>query len=300
MIYAKPALTLEQQADLLIQRGMTGDRGVIIEHLKTVNYYRLSGYWYPFRDLPGETFRPGTAFDVVWDRYAFDRQLRLLVMDGIERIEVAVRTQLAYHHSHHCGNPFAYADDPTALPSLAADQRDRLLAEISEQTRNSRETFVQHFRAKYGQDHDFMPIWMASEIMTFGSLLTFYRGVAGGVRQSVARLFGVHDTVLDSWLLTLNTIRNICAHHARLWNRQLGVRPKIPGKDTRWHAPVEVTNERVFGILTIIRYCLTRIAPQSRWPDRLRALQAEHPRIPRKAMGFPENWETCAIWKAYR
>lgn len=297
MIYAKPPLTLEQQADLLIQRGMTGDRAVIIERLRTVNYYRLSGYWFPFRDLPGETFRPGTAFDVVWDRYAFDRQLRLLVMDALERIEVAIRTQLAYHHAHHSKNPFAYADDPAALPALPVDQRDRLLAQIREETRNSRETFVKHFQTKYGQDHDFMPIWMASEIMTFGCLLTFYRGVAGGVRQPVAALFGVHDTVLESWLLTLNTIRNICAHHARLWNRRLGVRPKIPGRDARWHVPVEVTSDRVFGILTIIRHCLRRIGPRSSWPDRLHALLAEHAKIPRKAMGFPEDWQDCPIWK---
>ena len=97
--YTKEPLTFEQQADRLIRRGMQGDRELIVARLASVNYYRLSGYCYPFRNLD-DTFRPGTTFAAVWQRYVFDRRLRLLVMDAIERIEVAVRFQLAYHHAH--------------------------------------------------------------------------------------------------------------------------------------------------------------------------------------------------------
>lgn len=297
MIYAKPPLTLDEQADLLLHRGMAGDRSVLVERLRTVNYYRLSGYWYPFRQLPGDSFRPGTTFDAVWDRYVLDRKLRLVVMDAIERIEVAVRTLLAYHHAHRSQSPFAYADDPAALPGLPPDQRQRFLDSLREETRSSSETFVKHFRTKYGTDHSFMPIWMATEIMTFGCLLTFYRGATSDVRRAVAAELGIHDTVLESWLLTFNTARNICAHHARLWNRQLGIKPKIPERNPEWHHPVEVPNERIFGILTISRYCLARLAPEDHWPDRLRALLAEHPQVPGRSMGFPPNWQTCPIWK---
>ena len=89
MIYAKPALTFEAQADLL-----AANRDELIARLKAVNYYRLSGYLYPFRDLPNDTFRPGADLDTVWRRYNFDRRLRLILLDAIERIEVAVRTRL--------------------------------------------------------------------------------------------------------------------------------------------------------------------------------------------------------------
>ena len=75
--------------------------------------------------------------------------------------------------------------------------------------------------------------------------------------------------MLKSWLLALNTVRNICAHHSRLWNRELGTKPKIPAKDMAWQV-VLVKNDRIFGILTICKFCLDRIAPQSGWPDRLR------------------------------
>ena len=95
MQYAKPPLTFEQQADLLIQRGMSGDRDLLVARLSVVNYYRLSGYWHPFKGT-GDQFQPGTSFDEVWNRYAFDRRLRLLAIDAIERVEVAVRARLAY------------------------------------------------------------------------------------------------------------------------------------------------------------------------------------------------------------
>ena len=297
MIYTKPPLTFEQQVALLLSRGMTGDRDLMISRLAVVNYYRLSGYWHTFRKQPDHTFQANTTFDKVWTRYVFDRRLRLLVMDVVERVEIAFRTQLAYQHAHHHGSPFAYADDPTALPGLRSDQRNRFLATLADEMDNSKETFAEHFRAKYGKDHAYMPIWMASEIMTFGHMFTLYRGSAPQVQRAVAAPLGVHDTVVGSWLLTLNTIRNVCAHHGRLWNRSIGTKPMIPAKDQHWKTPVAVGNDRIFGVLTILKYCLDRIAPQSGWPQRVGQLMEEYPDVPRASMGFPVNWQECPIWK---
>lgn len=296
MKYDKPPRTLEQQADLLLSRGMNGDRAAMITRLAVVNYYRLSGYWHPFRNPGADTFRPNTTFDNVWQRYAFDRHLRILVMDAIERVEVAVRTRLAYCLAHQTGDPFAYATDPAALPGLPPDERTRFLADLADESAHSKETFAEHFRNKYGDQHEQMPIWMAAEIMTFGWMLTLFRGVSPDVRKEVAVTFGVHDVVLSSWLLALNTVRNICAHHGRLWNRQFGTKPKIPAKDPAWRIPVVVGNDRIFGILTIFKYCLDRIAPQSQWPDRWRSLLTAYPYVPRGSMGVPANWKDCPIW----
>jgi abortive infection bacteriophage resistance protein len=276
----KPPRTLEEQADLLLSRGMDGDRAAMISRLAVVNYYRLSGYWHPFRNSGEDTFRPNTTFENVWQRYAFDRQLRLLVMDAIERVEVSARTRLAYCLAHRSGDPFAYVTDPAALPGLPADERIRFLADLADETAHSKETFAEHFRSKYGDQHEHMPIRMAAEIMTFGWMLTLFRGAHPDVRREVASTFGVHDVVLSSWLLALNTIRNICAHHARLWNRQFGTKPEIPEKDPAWRVPVVVGNDRIFGILTICKYSLGRIAPQSHWPDRWHGLPAKYPLVP--------------------
>ncbi|HLA84244.1 MAG TPA: Abi family protein [Thermoguttaceae bacterium] len=296
MRYDKPPLTFQEQADLLLSRGMKGDRSAIMDRLAVVNYYRLSGYWHPFRCPGDDTFRPNTTFETVWQRYAFDRHLRLLVMDAVERIEVAVRTQLAYHLAHQSGDPFAYAIDPAVLPGLSFDQRQRLLEDLTGETVHSKETFVEHFRNKYGDQHAFMPIWMAAEVMTFGCVLTLFRGVHPDIRKQLAVRFGVHDTVLASWLLTLNTVRNICAHHGRLWNREFGVQPKIPRKIEAWNMPVPVAGQRMFTILTVCKHCLDQIAPQSHWPARWRELLASYPYIPRGSMGFPAHWEACPIW----
>jgi abortive infection bacteriophage resistance protein len=163
---------------------------------------------------------------------------------------------------------------------------------------SSKEVFVAHFRNQYGGDHTYMPVWVATEIMTFGNVLTMYQGAPNPIKMKIAAPLGIHDAVLSSWLLALNTIRNICAHHSRLWNRKLGNMPMIPKQknDPNWHVPIVVGNDRVFGVLTILKYCLDRIAPQSSWSERLFELLDSYPEIPLSSMGFPQNWKSCPIW----
>ncbi len=270
MNYTKPALTFEQQADQLISRGMSGDRSLIISRLTSVNYYRLSAYWVPFRNPGTEMFANGTSIESVWDRYVFDRRLRLLTMDAIERIEIAVRTHLAYEHAHNHG-AFGYATDPASLPKLVGNERAEFLRHVCGESARSRERFVAHFRGKYGANHAYLPVWTATEIMAFGTILSFFRGASHRVKKNVASVFGVPQKVFDSWLLTMNVIRNICAHHARLRNRELGVKPLIPfrGDYPDWHTPFTLQNNRVFAILTICRHCVRQVAPQSSWDARV-------------------------------
>lgn len=298
MKYAKPPLTIDDQVKLLFQRGMDGDPELMARQLTAVNYYRLSGYWHTFRK-PDDSFKPDTAFDQVWATYVFDRHLRLLVMDAIERIEIAVRSLMAYYHAHEHG-AFAYSEDLSSLPKMSPDDHKEFLARIAEETERSKETFVEHFQAKYGDSHRYLPVWMVTEVMSFGSVLTFFRNSSSKVKTAVASEFGMPHKVFESWLLSLNTIRNIVAHHARLWNRVLGLKPIIPriADYPDWHTPVKVENKRVFAILTICRHCLREIAPQSKWMERLETLLARFSTIPTSYMGIPENWKECPIWKA--
>lgn len=295
MIYPKRPLTYEQQADQLIQRGLAADRETLIARLRAVNYYRLSGYLFPYRQSDG-TYRPGTTLDQVWRRYTFDRRLRLLVMDPIERIEVHVRTALVYELAHATG-PFGYTE-PSNLPNLDGNRFGEFLAKLYDEADRSSEKFVRHYKGKYDRQ-GYLPIWMAAEIMSFGMMLTLFRGVEKRVKQRIAKPLDLSDVELLSWLHALNVVRNICAHHGRLWNRVLGVKPKIPrgSKHRDWSDPVRVSNERIFGILTICKYSLDHIAPQSQWPQRLRDLLNEYPEIPRNNMDFPDNWEECPIWR---
>lgn len=219
-------------------------------------------------------------------------------MDALERIEITLRTQFAYHHSHGHG-PFAYYEDPKSLPKLRDNEWQKSQARFLEEIQRSREPFMIHFQKKYGSEHPAPPIWCAIEVVSFGSLVTLYRNTTRKVKKAVADVFGVPTEVLESWILALNTVRNLCAHHGRLWNKELGVKPMIPLKEQypQWHEPVVIRPERVFGILSICKHCLDRIAPQSQWPERLRKLLTDYPEIPIRAMGFPDHWEESPIWK---
>lgn len=294
MKYNKPHLTYEQQADQLLARGLIADKQELIEKLKSVNYYRLSGYWYPYRN-PDSTFKSGTTLEQVWHRYTFDRQLRLLVLDAIERVEISVRTNLVYHHSKEYG-AFGYLNG-SSLPHLDKNEFMILQGKLRDVTKQSKAVFVLHFKRMYGDVHADLPLWMMVELMSFGMMFTFFRGVDKQIKRNIANEYGIKFGVLESWLYSLNTVRNICAHHGRLWNRILGIKPLIPIKDKQWHDPISVSNDRVFCILSLLRYMLKVAAPQSKWQNRLEMLINNYSDIPVIAMGFPENWKDCPIWK---
>lgn len=295
MIFSKPALTIDAQVALLQSRGMGGDASRIRRRLMAVSYYRLSAYWHTFK-RPDDSFVPNTHIDVVWDRYIFDRALRVLVMDAVERFEVATRSRIAHLLARRYG-PLGYAEDPAALFPNAPDRQSDFFAHLRVDLRQQRdEPFIKHFVRTYGDAHEFPPIWVAIEVMGFGGTVSLYRGCDGAIRREVADAFGVAPEVFTSWLLTLNLARNVCAHHGRLWNRELANKPKIP-RYPAWQTPVPVGNERVFAVLTLLAHAVQRIAPHSGWAGRVRALLDKHPEVPRNQMGFPASWEQCVIWR---
>jgi abortive infection bacteriophage resistance protein len=293
MEYAKPALTFEQQATQLIARGLDCERDELIARLRSVSYFRLSGYWIPFCG-DDDSFIEGTTLTAVWRRYTFDRHLRLLVLDAIERVEVCIRTELVYQLAHRQG-PFGYREAAN-LPGLRPDEHAELIEQLVSEYSRSRERFIEHFKKTYGDVHASPPYWMITELMTFGALQRLFRGSPKPVRRIIAERFDVSSLVLESWLGALNAVRNICAHHARLWNRELGYKPMIPQKSSGWHMPVEVLGNRMFGVLTILKYLLDEVAPQSLWPVRLSKLHDRYPEVPRREMGYPDHWRDCPIW----
>lgn len=303
MTYTKPALSFEQQAQRLLDRGLIAPgKDVLVSRLKAVNYYRLSAYWYPFKrtdPVSGEeSFAPNTNFDVIWERYSFDRELRLLVMDAVERVEVSIlRTRMVEQFALRHG-PFGYTNIRNFSPKFSPPEHTRLLNELDEAVNRSNEEFVGRFRGKYTNEPR-LPLWMAVEVMTFGQLFTLFRNLNRGEQQALSQQFGLYPPVLLSWLHSLNFIRNACAHHARLWNRELPISPFIPDVRNRpeWHSPFQFDNRKMFTVLTLLRYLLRTIDPQSDWQNRLETLIREYPEIPLQWMGFPANWKDSSIWK---
>jgi abortive infection bacteriophage resistance protein len=292
--FTKQPLSFEQQADLLIHRGMIADRDELISRLTDVSYYRLSGYWHAFL-TPNDTFVPNTSLQTVWNTYTFDRRFRLLTLDAIERVEVYVRTALANEMSMTQG-AFGYLDRKN-LPGLTDDRYKQFIKKAANSHKTSRETFAKHFNDKYGSDHTLPPYWVLVEMIDFGQTVRLYQGASKNVQVSVADRLGITPIVMSSWLKTLQVVRNSSAHHTRLWNRIFGFKPIIPKKDSRWNNPEPIANDRVFCILTMLSMLLENIAHSSSWQIRLISLLNEYPEVPLKNMGFPDNWGDYEMWE---
>jgi len=289
MHFAKPALSFEEQLSLLEERGLAvPDRQRAIRWLSHISYYRLSAYCLPFKN--GEVFHPGATFDQVAGLYIFDRKLRLILMDAIERVEVAVRTALTYRIAHEHG-PFGHAEAKNFDPRF---DHERFMQELAEEEVRSHETFVDHYRGKY-KSETHLPVWMAMELASFGQVSRLYKASNPSIKRAIARPYNVLDMHFATWLHALNYVRNVCAHHRRLWNRELRVRPKLPSLSRSW--PYQVpSNSRLYCVLVILRHLVKIISPNCMWRDRLFALFDGHPEVSLGAMQIPADWRASPLW----
>jgi abortive infection bacteriophage resistance protein len=298
--YNKPALSFNEQAQLLIDRGLiVSKKTELVACLSRVNYYRLSGYLYSFKYVDPSTklekFFPNTTLEIVLRRYSFDHKLRLLLMDAVEYIEVAIlRTRMIEMFSRARG-AFGYINPTSYRSDIGEKQFNNLMDEIMEAVNHSREEFIKRFQRKY--EDKYLPIWMIAEMMSFGQLYTMYRYLDRDLQIFLAKQFNLSATVLDSWLHTLNFIRNSCAHHARLWNREIPIRPRIPDHKhhPEWHHP-ELDETRIYVVFCVVQYLLGYIDPTIHWADGLKQLIVEYPDIPSDVMGFPDSWQDSPLW----
>ena len=134
-----------------------------------------------------------------------------------------------------------------------------------------------------GAHGEYLPYWILLEIVEFGTLCRFVWGAPTKVKKRIAQRYGLRTVdVLDSWMGALRAARNSAAHHSRYWNRRNRVNPKIPNaKSPDWHIPVDIepVKDRAFGILTVLKYLLGYVAPQSGWADRLRHYLTNIPQL---------------------
>lgn len=295
MRFSKPPKTIVEQIELLRSRGMRIDDETSAAHyLSHLNYYRLSGYWLPFEASRNpHRFHPGVSFEDVLNLYIFDRELRLLVLDAIERIEVSLRTQWAYHLAQHAG---AHAHLEHRFSSSARKHAEQL-ARLAAETQRSQELFVAHYRKTYTEP-DMPPIWAASEVLSLGQLSRWYELLRPiSLRSKIAKTYGLDQQVMESVLHHLTYIRNLCAHHSRLWNRELTVTVALPRTKPRTLAQtVDRRNTRkLYNALAVILHLMNVIAPNHQWRTRLMELLHQH-RITATDMGFPPGWETLPLW----
>lgn len=294
--YSKQLISFTDQITLLKQRGLIlGDELRALHLLQNISYYRLSGYWYPLlADKQRHIFKPGSTFEAAYNIYKFDSELRKLIIAELEKIEVAVRTQTAYilstqYHAH-------WFEDSSLFSNPV--RHTKVLAKIEEEYNRSDEEFITAFKAKYS-DH-FPPNWMTMEIASFGTLSILYGNLQPGrAKRSIAAYFGLPDTVFASWLHCIVYVRNICAHHSRLWNKILSIRPLMPRspRNTFIALPASGTQQTYF-VLSMIIYLLNTVNPNHSFISRFKELLNRYPSIDVRAMGFPINWENEKLWES--
>ena len=283
----KPARTIAELLAHLGAKGLViGDERSAAHVLKTIGYYRLLIYMRALQG-PGKQFYPGTSFSDVLDLYRFDRELRLLCLDAIERIEVALRAALVNELAVLYG-PHFYLD---ARHFENVDIQHGFLEKAS----RADYLAIRHYKARYS-DPPVAPIWAVCEAVTFGAISRLYSGLTPSNRKSVARFFGFGEVVLVSWFRTLTDVRNICAHHNRLWDAKLLVNRPMQAKVLRSELTPQA-QEKFYGRAVVIEAMLGRINAGNGWKEKLKSLIASRAALPLQEMGFPQDWRTRPLWR---
>jgi abortive infection bacteriophage resistance protein len=300
MKFEKTFKSYKEQLELLKNRGLTvQNEDEALRWLRRVSYYRLSAYFIPFKEpSPSDMFLPDATFERISDLYIFDCRLRNLFMIAMERIEVSVRTTITYELAHTYGK-FAHTDPntfsswflcPTKIGKPAPYVE--LMENIAKEEKRTKELFVNAYRTKYTSETH-LPIWMVTELMSFGTLSMMFEGIKSVTKTKIAATYKLAEIPFQNWIHVLSTIRNLIAHHSRLWNRTLGIKAVIPHD---WKYPMPCS-DRSYCVAVMIQHLLSSIGKGTRWKSRLFDLFDIHPKIDLRPMGFPDNWRELGPWK---
>ena len=282
---------------LLKKRGLTiPNEQKALAYLINIGYFRLSAYFYPLLKDPkvDHLYKTDATFDMALDMYRFDRKLRILLFNEIEKIEVAVRCAVNNWITSELNDIF-WMTNPKYFhnKTIFSKTLELILSEIDK----TKEDFIVHFQSKYSDPYP--PAWMIAEIIPLGVLCNLFNNLANKtLLKKVAHQFGLPLPVFSSWILLLSNLRNICGHHARLWNREIPIishslkKPVYP-----WINPDVTSMKRVYFRLCIIKYLLFSVSPHNTFTQKLKSLLTAYPTIDIKAMGFAANWQEEPLWQ---
>lgn len=313
--YSKPWIDYEAQIDKLRSRGLQiDDENFAKQFLSYSNYYRFTGYCLRFQYKDQHTqervFSSNISFSQVTDLYNIDKQLRNCISDALELIEVSFRSAVAYHFAESYG-PFGhtikdnfdrkFVHRPTGEDGkLEKSGYDIWHADLIKETERSKELFVTHFKDRYSQYPD-LPIWTALEICSFGTLSKMFKNMLRVDMRPIAERYKLQASTLDTWIHTFVYVRNICAHHSRLWDKKLSIKPQLPpGKI--WD-PVRNSSDKLYSIAMLLNWILAYDSfdkqEVSSWKKQFEEIMDTlFQKFPTLAgyTGFPLNWKSQKIW----
>ncbi|EJO9866795.1 Abi family protein [Vibrio vulnificus] len=319
----------DELLNLLKQRGMSiecDDRAK--RKLAQVGYYRLSGFSYSCRQLQKKEdgqlelcnvmrtpkrenyFIAGTSFNSVFNLYLFDKRLRVLMMDALERIEVHTRALVAHEigkgHKKEPGtgklvpDPMAWQDPTYINPKHLLTKQgrksdwDKWIENHEKLIQRSREDCIEwHKRTKKS-----MPFWVVIEAWDFGTLSKYFGMLNDTYKKRVCQRLGLTDPkapkVLTSWLMSMNLLRNRCAHHSRIWNQKANSALLLPD-NSEYFDKINLDDNsrtRLFGLIVTMNYLLQQIGKSSIWMHQVMSEIQKFPSLPGcqlKSLGIPDS-----------
>lgn len=291
--YTKPALPPAALLAHVVSRGLTvTDPLEALHAFEYIGYYRLLTYMRPLQTEDAVTgvrrFAAGTTFRDLLTLYDFDRELRLLCLDAVERIEVALRAAVISQVAVPEGSHFYL--DPRQFENVGAFAEFYLTA-----SREDRHLAVKHYRKHYCTP-ELPPSWAIMEALTFGALSRLYSGLELRHRKAVALRFGYDESVLGSWFRSITFVRNLSAHHGRLWNAPMHVDQPLAAKKLRCEM---IPTDRLYARFVVLAALLEAMDPASDWKRRLVTLVGRYPAVPLKQMGMPQGWQCRPFWAGH-
>lgn len=327
--YSKPWLSIDDQIAKVEARGMTDAHEYALEFAR-IGYYRLSGYWYPFRRIDPTTgkrlddFVDGACFVHVMSLYRYDERLRAALYSALSKIEVALRVKLGYVLGRQ--DPFAYLKPALLKDDLDVVAYSNFISAFMREVGHSDEDYAEHFKNDYDGE---MPIWVATEAMTLGNLISLMLCTTPETRDEIAADFGVTRGALRSWFPVLTDLRNNVAHQERLFDREFDnipnweQRPELAhAKDANqryakrqeqqarvnWNVYKELQRNqregkrrtRLYGQIVIIAYMLRNLGDNEEVSALKHCLEDFPTGIPgmspNKTMGIPDHWKDQPLW----
>ncbi|MDD6494340.1 MAG: Abi family protein [Bacteroidales bacterium] len=293
-LYTDSSLSVDDQIALLKSRGLAFWNEYNARHiLQNVSMFRMKGYLYPLQsDKVNHIYKPNATFEQALEMYRFDSSLRRLLFKRIEQIEVSIRTKFSEIMANATDH-FWYT-----VPGNFNNPHNHsgLLNSIQRELSRSDDDQIVGFFSSY--TNQWPPSWMAMEVSSFGTLSLLYKCVnAGTCKRNISNYYGLRDTVFESWIHSLVYVRNICGHHSRLWNRNLRIQPVTPRRCSHPFITQPARTDRVYYVMCIIRYLLNVIEPGNNFTSQINWLFIHYPSINKRALYFPNNWETEPLWQ---
>ena len=314
MDYTKPPLSIRQQVANLKDYGLQIDNERLAEdYLSNIGYYRLKSYMEPFfanSESGYKVIDSDIRFSDIIELYCFDRRLRLLMFNAIEKIEVAVRAKIVQTYAEATNNSHWFCEKCLYFDKEKIDKKgnsttvfDGLMDDIEWEVKRSKEDFIKQYKERY-ENPSMPPAWMTLEVLSIGTLSRLYKQLKKSPQKKyIAEQFGLKDDqILANWLYAISVWRNLCAHHSRVWNRrsiinvQLPNQTKYPFLDSKTR--ISLRTNKVFTVLCCIKYISNIISPQSDLKQNICSIIKQGGKLLNiHNMGFPKKWETLDVWK---